>query len=238
MAIKKYDFVELEYSGRLKTNNEVFDTTDEKLAKEAGIYNKKMKYGPVIVCIGEEQLVKGLDDQVEGKELGKYTIEVPAEQAFGKKDPKLLQLISLSKFKKEQVQPMPGMQVQVDNTPGIVKTVSGGRVIVDFNNPLSGHDLVYDINLIKIVTDKAKQIESYVSLFLNNSKVDVEVKEETAEIKLPFDMPEQLQKPLIEKIQNVVKIKEIKFVNTLKKEKPKKEEKPTEAKQASSETNQ
>ncbi len=36
-----------------------------------------MTYGPVVVCIGEGQLLKGLEDELEGKEIGKeYTIEL------------------------------------------------------------------------------------------------------------------------------------------------------------------
>ena len=34
MALKKHDFIELDYTGRIKETNEVFDTTDEDIAKK------------------------------------------------------------------------------------------------------------------------------------------------------------------------------------------------------------
>ena len=136
MVINKHDFLELEYSGKIKDTDDVFDTTVEKVAKDNNIFNSNIKYGPVIICVGEHQVITGLDEELIGKDLGKYTINIPMEKAFGKKDGKLLKLIPLRKFKKEKIQPMPGLQVQVDESTGIVKTVSGGRVIVDFNHPL------------------------------------------------------------------------------------------------------
>ena len=42
--------------------------------------------GPVVICIGQNHVVKGLDQAIEGKEPGKHTIELSAENAFGKKD--------------------------------------------------------------------------------------------------------------------------------------------------------
>ena len=84
--IKEKSFVELEYTGRVKDTNDVFDTTNEKVAKESDIHNKAYKYGPSIVCIGQEQLIKALDEELINKEIpGKYTIEVQPEKGFGKK---------------------------------------------------------------------------------------------------------------------------------------------------------
>ena len=95
--IKKHDFVEVEYTGRLKEDDLLFDTTDVSKAKEAGLYDEKMEYGPVVVCIGEGQLLKGLEEELEGKETGKdYKIELGPEKAFGKKDAKLIRMIPRS----------------------------------------------------------------------------------------------------------------------------------------------
>ena len=73
--IKKQDFVEIEYTGKLKEENIIFDTTDEKVAKENKLHGHD--YGPIIICVGEEQLLKGIDKNIEGKEIGKeYDIDV------------------------------------------------------------------------------------------------------------------------------------------------------------------
>ena len=52
VIIKKGDFVKLEYTGRTKTDNHLFDTTDEKIAKKEKHHNSKVKYGPITACVG------------------------------------------------------------------------------------------------------------------------------------------------------------------------------------------
>ena len=85
--IKKGDFVELDYIGRIKGSNQIFDLTDESIAKKNGLYNSNMKYGPKIACIGEGDLIKGLDNYLIDKETGKnYNIEISKKEAFGDRD--------------------------------------------------------------------------------------------------------------------------------------------------------
>ena len=210
--IKKHDFVEIEYTGRIKDNNIVFDTSDKKTAEQNNILNPEMQYGPVILCVGEQQVLPGLDKDIVGKEAGKeYTVTISPEQAFGKKDAKLIQLISTSKFHKENIRPMPGMQINVDGRMALVKSVTGGRTLVDFNHPLSGKEVSYSYNIKKIVTDTAEKIKALVSMNLGrNAKVDVT--ENTAIIRSKVDFPVQIQNTIKETFQKLVpELKDIQF---------------------------
>ena len=77
---------------------------DEKTAKENGLFEERVEYKPITICIGQGQIIKGLDKALVGKEPEKqYTIEIKAEDAYGKKNAKLIQLISTSKFRKENL---------------------------------------------------------------------------------------------------------------------------------------
>ncbi|MDP2749549.1 MAG: FKBP-type peptidyl-prolyl cis-trans isomerase, partial [Nanoarchaeota archaeon] len=67
--IKKGDFVQVEYTGKLE-DGMVFDTTSKKAAEQSGSLNEKAKYGPVIICIGQHHILKAIDDSIEGKEVG------------------------------------------------------------------------------------------------------------------------------------------------------------------------
>ena len=51
-TIKKQDFIQLEYTGKLKQDDVIFDTTNEETAKSEGIHNPSMPYGQYIVCLG------------------------------------------------------------------------------------------------------------------------------------------------------------------------------------------
>lgn len=223
--LKKNDFIEIEYTGYVKENDAVFDTTDEKTAKDNGLHNPRMKYGAILICIGQGQLIPGLDKHLEGKELGQdYTIDIPPEEAFGKKDAKMIQLISTSKFKKENINPMPGMQVNIDEQYGIVKTVSGGRTLVDFNHPLAGKDVVYKIKIINKVDDIVRKVSSLVGAMLQIEEPKVIIIDGKAEVELAFDLPDDVREVLNKKILEVVsEIKEVKYT---KKSEDKKEAKP------------
>jgi len=215
MAIKKNDFIEIEYTGKVLDEDLVFDTTSEKVAKENNIHNPNSQYGPATICIGQHQLLPGLDKALEGKEIGKeYTIKVNAEDAFGKKSAGLIKMVPMSVFKRSKMNPQVGLQVQINNMFGIVKTISGGRVLVDFNHPLASRDLEYKIKAIKVITDDTEKVKALISLTLNLKKesVKAEVKEGKATITL-LKLPEEFKKEFGNKIKEIVPtIKEVVFV--------------------------
>lgn len=193
-AIKKHDFVEIEYTARTKEDNAVFDTTQAEAAKNGNVYDKNNDYSPPIICIGENNILKALDEQIIGKETGKnYTFEISAENAFGRKDARLLQMIPLSKFRQQNIQPIPGLQLNIDGVFGIVKTVSGGRCYVDFNHPLSGRNLVYDVRVKRIVEDDREKLSSLLKLHLHIKDAEVEIKEGSAVVKSKSEIPKEAQ---------------------------------------------
>lgn len=193
-AIKKHDFVEIEYTGRLKEDGIIFDTTEEKTARENGVYDKNAEYKPVIVCIGENSLLKSLEEQIIGKEAEKeYTFEIDSENAFGRKDAKLIQMVPLNKFRQQKIQPVPGLQLNIDGVFGVIKTVSGGRVLVDFNHPLAGKDLVYDVKIKRFVEDTKEKINALLNLHFHIKNAEIELKEGEAVIKLQGEIPKEAQ---------------------------------------------
>jgi FKBP-type peptidyl-prolyl cis-trans isomerase 2 len=228
MVIKKGDFVEIEYIGKIKANDKVFDTTNEELAKKEGISNPRAIYGPVLVCVGEGH-IPVLDKQLEGKEVGReYEIEIKAEDAFGKKNPSLVRVVSRSLFKKQNLNPYPGLQINADGYFGVVRSVSGGRIIVDFNHPLAGKDLVYYVKILKKEDDPKKKIEcvAMFNLFPNKGLYEIEVKEGKAIIMLKVDVPDDIKKIFREKVLKLIpEIKEIelKVVERAEKKEEKKE---------------
>ncbi|MEK6900053.1 MAG: FKBP-type peptidyl-prolyl cis-trans isomerase, partial [Nanoarchaeota archaeon] len=79
--VQLHDFVEVDYTGKL-TDGLVFDTTIEKVAKEHNLRASKHKYSPAAVCIGERQVLPGLDAQLDDKEIGKeYMVTLSPEIA-------------------------------------------------------------------------------------------------------------------------------------------------------------
>ena len=205
-VIRENDFVELDYTGKVAESREVFDTTSGFIARENKIFDENASYGPVIVCIGKRYLIPGLDKQLVGKETGsKQAFRIASEEAFGKKNAKLIQLVSTAKFRQQQLVPFPGMQVNIDGVVGTVKAVTGGRTIVDFNHPLSGRELEYEVTVIRIVTDLAEKVKAVLKFIgIRPEAVKVSVTPGSAVLEFPEKVPEQLKKEIEGKLKSTI----------------------------------
>ncbi len=187
--IKKGDFISIDYIARVKDTGQIFDLTNEEIAKKEKIFREGDNYEPATVVVGAGHVLKGLDKQLEGLEIGKKVkLEVNSDEAFGQRNPELSTLVPRQIFKKQKVEPFPGLPVSIGGQRGIVQTVSGGRIRVDFNHPLAGKNLEYEITVLKKVTDKKEQIKSLFKYHLPKSNPDelhIEIKEKIAEITTP-----------------------------------------------------
>lgn len=211
--IKLHDFVEVDYTGRL-SDGTVFDTTLEKVAKENKINAPKMKYSPHIVCVGEKQLLPGLDQQLIDKEVGeKYIVTLPPEKAFGKRDIKKLKIVPSSMFKEQKIQPQLGLQIDIEGEIGTISRISGGRIIVNFNHPLAGKEVSYTFKINKLVTDNTEKVSHFLALTLRipKDKIEVEIKENKAVVSMPVNLPEQIINLFAKKLVDVTDLKEVKF---------------------------
>ena len=151
MAIENGDFVRLNFTGKIKENDDVFDTTYEDVAKDAGIYVEEKTYKAIPIVVGGNHVLPAIEEAIEGLEAGdSKTIEIESENAFGKRNAGLIQLIPMKEFKKQGMTPVPGMQISSNGQTGKILTVNGGRVKVDFNHELAGKDLVYDVEVVEV----------------------------------------------------------------------------------------
>jgi FKBP-type peptidyl-prolyl cis-trans isomerase SlyD len=193
MNIKKGDFVEIKYVGRLEDNT-IFDLNDKEIAKKENI--QAHIHDKTIVCLGSKDVVEGLDEFLIDKEIGKKLhINLPPEKAFGKKDAKLFQMIPMKKFLEQKINPMPGLTVEIDNYTGVIKSISGGRVMVDLNHPLAGKNVSYEITILRKVDDLKEKVEGFLEMNFHLHNPKIEVQEHNAILDLPI--PKEML-PLIE----------------------------------------
>ena len=127
--------VNVHYTGKLKSG-EVFDSSEGK--------------DPLSFIIGNGQIIPGFENAIMGKNVGdKVTIEIEPKEAYGEYREDLL-----IKVENDQL-PGPvevGQVLQADNggqpVNVTVKEVNEGHVIIDGNHPLSGKDLIFDIEVV------------------------------------------------------------------------------------------
>ncbi|MCX6695737.1 MAG: peptidylprolyl isomerase [Candidatus Altiarchaeota archaeon] len=159
------DFIKISYTGKVK-DGRVFDTTEEDVAKKENIFDSKRVYKPTPIVVGEGNVVAGLDEALKSLKVGdKKTVEVAPDKGFGQRDPGKVRLVPIKFFRDQNINPIPGMPVEIDGMPARIQTVAGGRVRVDFNNDLAGKNLVYHVE----VKEKASGDEDKVNYILERS---------------------------------------------------------------------
>ena len=202
VKVKEKDFIEMDYTGIIKDTNTIFDTTYEDVAKKQKFETKDLK--PLILCVGKRDVVEGLDEALVGKEIGKeHEIELSPEKAFGMRDPKLLEVLNTNHLLKEKINPVPGLPIQYGNKMGIIRTVSGGRVTVDFNYPLAGKTLIYKFKINRIVTDDTEKAKAFVSMHLKTDKVEVKDGKMIIDAQLPEEIIKLLEPEVKERIPTI-----------------------------------
>lgn len=137
------DQVTLIYQGKL-TSGELFESSADT--------------GPITFVIGEGSVLPAFEAAVLGMKPGETkTIQVKPENGFGEHNPELIESFPRSTFKTGGAL-IPGMVVGItteiegvkQQVPATITTVEGDNVIVDFNHPLAGKDLLYQITLESI----------------------------------------------------------------------------------------
>ena|SRR3989338_421284 len=218
--IKKGDFIELSYTGKVDT--EVFDSTEQLSQKS------------VVVCIGQGHILRGLDASLEGKKIGQeFSITIQPENGFGRKDAHLIQMIPKAKFTEQKIDPHVGMQLNIDQQMAVVRQVSGGRILVDFNHPLAGRELEYTVKPLRRIEDKQEQLKYLLSMELGlpETEFSTKVAGETVTIEFPEPlnvMLDQVQTQLTDRITTTIGFKKIEITyRKIEEKKPHQEEQKT-----------
>ncbi len=180
MGLNKKDFVKIEFTGRTK-EGDVFDSNVKEILEKT---NVKGYPKPFVFCLGEGMFIKGIDEFLIGKDVGEYDVSLKPEEAFGKRDPKLIQMIQKKEFIKHNLNPIPGAVFNFDGKIAKVLTVSGGRVMIDFNNPLAGKEVDYKIKVLEKVEDLNEKIEA-LNDFLFRKNFEFEIKDKKLIMKVP-----------------------------------------------------
>jgi FKBP-type peptidyl-prolyl cis-trans isomerase 2 len=234
--VAKGDIVRMDFDGWVEDSNDLFDTTNAQTAKDAGVFNEKIEYVPIPVLVGGGRIFPGLDEALENAEIGKeYDIVIPSEKAAGPRDPKLVEMLPLREFLRQEVEPHIGMEINIKNRMGIVTAVTAGRVRVDFNRRLAGKSLKYHFKVLSKAQDDDEKVKAVLEMDYGASEgFGVTVEGKVISLVLP-DICKYDQKWLLAKYRVVADLREalkaenVRFIEEyVKAEAPKEEAAPEE----------
>jgi FKBP-type peptidyl-prolyl cis-trans isomerase 2 len=207
------DLVLIDYVGKTQ-DGEIFDLSNEERAKEEGAYSERMDYQPVPVLIGHGYVIEGLEDVLKDMEAGdrKEDLKIPSEKAYGSRDSDQIQTYPEKEFNKQDVNVRVGDTIMVGNRQGKVLSKGSGRVRVDFNHPLSGQDLEYEVEVLEKVEKDKEKAEKIFEYRLGHGEIEFE--EDRAVIDHDIDghdheLPEKVKEEIREEILETTGYEEV-----------------------------
>lgn len=109
---------------------------------------------PAVFKVGDGNLLPGFEAALFGFKAGdKRSLTILPENAFGQPNPQNVQVMPRSQF--EGMELSDGLLVifnDAANTelPGVVKAFDAAQVTVDFNHPLAGKTLTFEVDIIEV----------------------------------------------------------------------------------------
>lgn len=192
MSLEKGDFILIDYTAKVKETNKVFDTTLEEVAKKEHLYKEAEAYEPKLVVVGEGWVLKAVDDSLKAMKLNKAeSVEVPPDKAFGPRDPEKVKRVLLRQLLAKDVHnPSIGMRIDWNGKMATIRSIGAGRVLLDFNPPLAGRTLVYNVTVTSKLDTKKEKIVALIHRRIPVVDID-KFKFNTQKNTLTIEMPEE-----------------------------------------------
>lgn len=191
MSLQKSDFILIDYVAKVKETGEIFDTTIEETAKKEHLYKEGDVYEPKLVVIGENWVLKPLDESLTAMEIAKpAVIEIAPEKAFGQRDPEKVKRVPLKQLLARDITPSVGLRIEYSGKNATVRSIGAGRVLLDFNPPLAGKTLLYDVTIKKKLDTIEEKITALIHRRIPNveeKKFEFTPKQKTVTIEMPED---------------------------------------------------
>lgn len=110
---------------------------------------------PASFVWGDESLLPGFENAIRGLKAGdRRSVFIDADQGFGEHNEQNIQHFTRDTFA-EHDHLEPGMVLSFSDAsgaelPGVVAELKDGWVTIDFNHPLAGRDLTFEVEIIRV----------------------------------------------------------------------------------------
>jgi peptidylprolyl isomerase len=187
--LQKGDFIIIDYVAKVKETGEIFDTTNEEVAKKEHLYKEGDIYEPKLVVIGEGWVLKALDESLATMEIGKPTsAEIPPSKAFGDRDAEKVRRVPLRQLLAKEITPSIGLRIEYGGKMATVRAIGAGRVLLDFNPPLAGKTLVYEVTIQKKLETAEERVAAIIHRrvpAVEQAKFEFTIKPKTVSVEMP-----------------------------------------------------
>jgi peptidylprolyl isomerase len=141
VKVRKDDTVKIHYTCKLT---------------DGTVVESSVKGKPIEFVVGKGGVIKGLDEAVAKMKIGETnTIRVAPEKAYGPRREEWVLEAGRDRFS-EDWRPEVGLHFEIpgensESRTATVTRVSSSTVTLDFNHPLAGKELIFEVSLLEIV---------------------------------------------------------------------------------------
>lgn len=139
----------------VEKNSRVLADVTVKLMNGSIADSTKVNGKPSWLVMGDGSFSSAFENELFEKQAGdNLAFELEAEDAFGKANPDLIQFMDISQFPND-LELKEGAIIAFDQPsggqlPGLIRQVQGSSVKVDFNHPLAGEKVVFEIEIKQV----------------------------------------------------------------------------------------
>jgi peptidylprolyl isomerase len=139
---KQGSLVRVHYTGRLE---------------DGTLFDSSLERGPLEFTVGDGKIIPGLEAAIVGMRSGeKKTAWVPPEQAYGPYQSGMVFVVARKQIP-DDLTPEAGQKLEIQHSDGrtaqlLVTAVTDATVTLDANHPLAGKTLIFEIELLDVVT--------------------------------------------------------------------------------------
>ncbi len=149
MEIKKDSVVSVDYRLHLG-DGKIIDESDPS--------------DPLVYLHGHDEVIPGLEKALEGKKVGdSFKAQIPPEDAYGDYEPEGVEEVPREEFPAELELEAGGVvsatDEEGDDVDFLVKEIREKTVVVDFNHPLAGKTLHYEVTVREVRAATPEELE-------------------------------------------------------------------------------
>ena len=171
---------------------DLIETTRESVAQEHETHQEGRDYTPLVCVVGSGNLIPGFEAALlEAEADVEVDVTIPAVDAYGEKDPTLVETISIDKLLRsvrDRNQLYLGAPVNIGGRQGYLSFLAAGRARIDYNHPMAGKTLKYSFKVVKVVEGKEEQVMALLESNTGHSDFGVAFDGDDLNITIPQTM--------------------------------------------------
>ena len=121
--------------------------------EDGDVIDSNFETAPATFTVGDGNLLPGFESTLIGLENGdEREFTIPPEEAFGQHNPQNVQRVDRSNFDQQELEvgAMFSFQNGDGELPGVIIEFEDEEILVDFNHPLAGENIIFQVKIMDI----------------------------------------------------------------------------------------